>query len=46
MKDISRRDRRQERQKKSDWERGREMQLLLKMIRQVQVPLCVSVNFE
>lgn len=46
MKDISGRDCRQERQKKSDWERGREMQLLLKMIGEVQVPLCISVNFE
>lgn len=46
QKDISDRDSRQERQKKSDGESMREMQLLLKMIGQIQVPLCISVNFE
>lgn len=46
QKDISDRDIRQERQRKSDEESTREVQLLLKMIGQIQVPLCISVNFE
>lgn len=46
QKDISDRDSRQERQKKSDEESMREMKLFLKMIGQIQVPLFINVNFQ